>query len=336
MCKANAWDGQKVDVSVVVLTYNEEIHIRRCVENVKAWTQDVFVVDSFSSDRTVVIASELGAKIFRNAWEGLYSRQFNWALDHLPIQTTWVLRLDADEYLCPELLEEIKVKLERLPEEVTGVAFYLQRVFMGRVIRHGMPRIKMIRLFRYGKARCEQRLMDEHIELLEGRAVEFEGEFADHNLNDIGWWTAKHNGYALREAVDLLDLECNFFGEKTGKCQNALMPECLDGEDTDAANIAGLRGQTRGALEGQAAEKRAKKMRYARMPLFWRAFAYFCYRYVVRGGFWDGKEGFLWHFLQGWWYRTLVDAKIFEIKRESGGDREKMLAVLRGKYGMKI
>jgi hypothetical protein len=89
-------------------------------------------------------------------------------------------------------------------------------------------------------------------------------------------------------------------------------------------------------LGAQAVEKRTKKMRYARMPLFWRAFAYFVMRYVVRGGFLEGKEGFLWHFLQGWWYRTLVDAKVWEIKRESGGDREKMLALLRGKYGMKI
>ena len=72
------------------------------------------------------------------------------------------------------------------------------------------------------------------------------------------------------------------------------------------------------------------------MPLFWRAFAYFCSRYFLRGGFLEGKEGFLWHFLQGWWYRTLVDAKVFEIKRESGGDRDRMLALLRGKYGMKI
>ena len=90
------------------------------------------------------------------------------------------------------------------------------------------------------------------------------------------------------------------------------------------------------SMGDQAAAKRAKKMRYAKMPLFWRAFAYFVMRYVVRGGFLEGKEGFLWHFLQGWWYRTLVDAKVWEIKRESGGDREKMLALLRGKYGLKI
>ena len=334
-----------MDISVVILTLNEELHIRRCMENVMPWTRDVFVVDCYSTDKTVEIAKGLGVQMFQNPWEGLYARQFNWALDHLPIQTKWVLRLDADEYLSPELIEEITTKLDTLPEDVTGVAFYLRRVFMGRVIRHGMPRIKMIRLFRYGKARCEQRLMDEHIELLEGRSVEFEGDFADHNLNDIGWWTAKHNGYALREAVDLLDLEYGILEGSNaadaaglrvqtacGLVQTRLTP--LVQEGSTAAGKQTLELPSR--LEGQAAEKRAKKMRYARMPLFWRAFAYFCYRYFLRGGFLEGKEGFLWHFLQGWWYRTLVDAKVFEIKRESGGDRDKMLALLRGKYGMKI
>jgi len=287
-----------------------------------------------------------------HAWPGTQARQFNWALDNLPIQTKWVLRLDADEYLCPELIVEIKSKLETLPDDVTGVAFHLRRVFMGRVIRRGLPRIKMIRLFRFGKARCEQRLMDEHIELLEGRSVTFDGDFADHNLNDIGWWTAKHNGYALREAVDLLDLEYGILegsnaadaaGSKVqtacGLVQTRLTPLVQEGSNglRPGSNAAGKPTlELSGGLEGQAAEKRAKKMRYARMPLFWRAFAYFCYRYFVRGGFLEGKEGFLWHFLQGWWYRTLVDAKIFEIKRESGGDRDKMLAILRGKYGMKI
>lgn len=331
-------------IAVIVLTLNEETHIRRCIENVAPLARDVFVVDCFSTDKTVEIAKSLGAQVFQNPWEGLYSRQFNWALDHLPIKTKWVLRLDADEYLCPELIDEIKAKLASLPEDVTGVSFHLRRVFMGRVIRRGLPRIKMIRLFRYGKARCEQRLMDEHIELLEGRSVTFDGDFADHNLNDIGWWTAKHNGYALREAVDLLDLEYGLLGGD-GSFNAEAQRRGDAGEEDGGFNAEAQRrgdaggadsGQSAGGLEGQAAEKRRKKMRYARMPLFWRAFVYFCYRYFLRGGFLEGKEGFLWHFLQGWWYRTLVDAKVWEIRRESGGDPQKMLALLRGKYGMKI
>ncbi len=334
-----------MDISVIILTYNEETHIRRCLENVKSWTHEVFVVDCFSSDQTLAIAQSLEAKVIQNSWEGLYARQFNWALDNCPIKTEWVLRLDADEYLYPALIDEIKAKLSSLPEDVAGVSFKRRHIFLGRWMKRGTYPVKLLRLFRYGKARCEQRLMDEHIELLEGRSVEFEGDFADHNLNDIGWWTAKHNGYALREAVDLLDLEFGILEGSNaadaaglrvqtacGLVQTRLTP--LVQEGSTAAGKQTLELPSR--LEGQAAEKRAKKMRYARMPLFWRAFAYFCYRYFLRGGFLEGKEGFLWHFLQGWWYRTLVDTKVFEIKRESGGDRDKMLALLRGKYGMKI
>jgi hypothetical protein len=402
------------DISVVILAYNEDIHIRRCIENVAPWARDVFVVDCFSTDRTVELAEKLGTQVFQNQWEGLYARQFNWALNHLPVKTKWVLRLDADEYLYPELIEEIQEKLEMLPEDVTGVVFKRRHIFLGKWMKRGTYPVKLLRLFRYGKARCEQRLMDEHIELLEGRAVEFEGDFADHNLNDIGWWTAKHNGYALREAVDLLDLEYGLLGNTDGKVsrEGTRMGESRAQEDevdlpanpreweatgiscgrrppliakksppqpstrmrwcglgwvfrdqrkenptqlslaeirghkraffarlcapTGAVNGVGSRQDQPAGLGAQAAAKRAKKMRYARMPLFFRAFAYFVMRYVVRGGFLEGKEGFLWHFLQGWWYRTLVDAKVWEIKRESGGDREKMLALLRGKYGMKI
>ena len=103
------------------------------------------------------------------------------------------------------------------------------------------------------------------------------------------------------------------------------------------------RGGSVGSREGQgavlgeqAAAKRRMKLKYAKAPLFWRALVYFCMRYFVRGGFLEGKEGFMWHFFQGLWYRMLVDAKIWEIKRESGGDREKILALLRGKYGLKV
>jgi glycosyltransferase involved in cell wall biosynthesis len=342
-----------MDISVVILTLNEELHIRRCIDNVMPWARDVFVVDCFSSDKTVEIAKSLGAQVFQNPWEGLYARQFNWALDHLPIKTKWVLRLDADEYLYPELIDEIKAKLASLPEDVTGVAFKRRHIFLGRWMKRGTYPVTLIRLFRYGKARCEQRLMDEHIELLEGRSVTFDGDFADHNLNDIGWWTAKHNGYALREAVDLLDLEFGILegsnaadaaGSRVqtacGLVQTRLKPLVQEGSNAAGKQTLELQNsrtlELPSRLEGQAAEKRAKKMRYARMPLFWRALVYFCYRYVLRGGFLEGREGFLWHFLQGWWYRTLVDAKIFEIKRESGGDPQKMLALLRGKYGMKI
>lgn len=283
-----------MDISVIILTLNEACHIRRCIENVSPWVRAVFVVDCFSTDATADIARSMGAEVVQQPWPGNQAAQFNWALANLKIKTKWVLRLDADEYLTAELVEEIKKKLPTLTEDVTGVAFPRHHFFLNREIKHGVGRTILLRLFQYGRAVCEQRLMDEHIQLLEGTCVEFDHLFFDHNLSNLTWWTGKHNGYALRETVELLDME---FG---------LLPILKAPDGT---------GGKAGLLTGQAAQKRAKKMRYAKMPLFWRSALYFFLRYIVKGGFLDGKEGFLWHFLQGWWYRTLVDAKIWEIKR---------------------
>jgi glycosyltransferase involved in cell wall biosynthesis len=296
------------DISVIILTYNEEMHIERCIENVQSFAREIFVVDSFSSDDTINIAQKLNARVYQNKWENNHAKQFNWALENLPIQTTWVLRLDADEYLYSELIEEINTKLDTLPKDVSGVVFKRRHIFLGKWMRRGTYPVKLLRLFRYQKAVCEQRWMDEHIQLLEGRAVEFEHDFADHNLNNLSWWTQKHNGYAIREAIDLLDIELDLLGQKQEIVQ----------------------------LSEQAATKRAKKLKYAKQPLFWRSFAYFIYRYIVKGGFLEGKESFLWHFLQGWWYRTLVDAKILEIKKACGTDTKKIKAYLKKEHNIEL
>ena len=110
----------------------------------------------------------MGAQVFQNKWENNYAKQFNWGLENLPIQTKWVLRLDADEYLLPELVEEIKQKLNKLSEEVTGVIFKRRHIFLGKWMKRGTYPVKLLRLFRFQKAVCEQRWMDEHIQLLEG------------------------------------------------------------------------------------------------------------------------------------------------------------------------
>lgn len=282
------------------------MHIRRCIENVLPFTCKVFVVDSCSTDATVEIAQSLGAEVYAHEWPGNQAAQFNWALNNLPIKSEWVLRLDADEYLLPALIAEMQVKIPNLPCNITGIELKLRHVFLERWMRRGTYPVKILRLFRYGKAVCEQRLMDEHICLLEGECVTFDNDFCDHNLHNLSWWIEKHNGYATREAVELLDLEYILFPPH----------------------------ESSSFLAEQAAIKRAKKQKYARMPLFWRAFAYFCLRYFLKGGFLESKEGFLWHFLQGWWYRTLVDAKIFEIKKACGNDREKIKDYIRHNYNI--
>lgn len=299
-----------LDLSVIILTYNEELHIRRCLENVLPFAKKVFVVDCFSTDKTKEIASHLGAVVVEHAWPGNQAEQFNWALNNLPISTEWVLRLDADEYLLPELVEELREKLPTLPEDVTGIVFNRRHIFMGKWVRRGIYPVKLLRVFRYGKGMCEQRLMDEHIQLTEGRAVEFEHDFCDHNLNNLSWFCHKHVNYAIREAVDLLDIELDLTGAAESDNGKGISPQAL--------------------------AKRMKKHKYARQPLFWRSFAYFCYRYFLKGACLDGKVGFIWTFLQGWWYRTLVDAKVYEIKRQCGNDKEKIKALLRKEYGIRL
>ena len=299
-----------LDISVIILTFNEQLHIRRCLERISPVVKDVFIIDCFSTDKTLEIAGEYNnVRILQNKWVN-YATQFNWGLEHADIKTKWVLRLNADEYLTPELVEELEHKLPALSADVTGVVFPLRRVFLGRTIRRGMPVIKLMRLFQYGKASSEVRMMDEHIQLTEGHSVDFENEFADDNLNNLSWWTQKHVGYAIREAVDLLDMEYDLTGS--------------------AKSDEGKQ------LNEQALAKRMRKHKYAKQPLFWRSFAYFCYRYFFKLGFMEGKEGFLWHFLQGWWYRTLVDAKVLEIKRACGDDKEKIRAHLKEHYNILI
>lgn len=296
------------DISVIILTFNEEQHIARCINNVKNIAKDIFIVDSHSNDQTVDIAESLGAKVYANKWENNYAKQFNWGLDNLPIKTKWVLRLDADEYLYPVLCDEINSKLNKLSESVTGIVFKRRHIFLDKWIKKGTYPVKLLRLFRYQKAICESRWMDEHIQLLEGKSIEFENDFADHNLNNISWWSQKHIGYAIREAIDILDIELN------------LIPK----QESSAV------------LSNQANNKRLKKLSYSKKPLFWRAFAYFIYRYFFKLGFTEGKEGFLWHFLQGWWYRTLVDVKIWEIKKACGNDISKIKSYIKLNYNIDL
>lgn len=286
---------KKLDLSVIILTGNEELHIRRCLDRICDVAREVFVIDCYSKDKTVEIAREYpNVTILQNKWVN-YATQFNWALENAPVKTNWVLRLDADEYLSEELKSELREKLPILDENITGIVVPLQRVFMGKNINHGIAKgIKMLRFFRYGKAKSEVRQMDEHIELLEGESVEFKGSFSDDNLNNISWWTQKHLGYAVREAVDLLNIEY----------------ELSKSHDSDDVS----------KIDAQALAKRRKKYVYAKKPLFLRSFIYFLYRYVVKLGFLDGVEGFCWDFFQGWWYRTLVDAKIYEARKWLGAN----------------
>lgn len=320
----------KLDITTIILTYNEEIHIQRCLENVCQFSKRVIVVDSPSTDRTQEIIKSLspipsplgegdhsgmtedGCRIdlVVHKYPGNQAEQFNWALDNIKIDTEWILRIDADEYLLPDLVEELQQKLPTLPKDVTGVEFKRRHIFMGKWVKHGIYPIIILRTFRTGKARYDNRLMDEHIALTEGHSVVFDNDFCDHSLISLDDYCKKHMNYASREAVEILINENEDENENKNKKKNI--------------------------LGAQAEEKHRKKSGYNKLPLFWRSFAYFVYRYIVRLGFLDGKEGFLFAFIQGWWYRTLVDAKVYECKKACGNDKEKIREFIKSKWGISV
>jgi glycosyltransferase involved in cell wall biosynthesis len=206
----------KASVAVIILTYNESLHLPRALNHVQGFAQEVFVVDSFSTDDTVDIARSYGAQVLQHPFQN-QAKQFQWALDHAPMTAEWVMRLDADEVIEADLSQEIVAKLPGLSSDVNGVYLNRKTIFQDKFVRHGgrYPML-LLRIWRRGKARIEDRWMDEHIYLTEGRVVKFAGGFADHSLFDLTFFTEKHNKYASREALDVVATRLNLWQPQSG------------------------------------------------------------------------------------------------------------------------
>lgn len=299
------------DLTVVILTFNEELHIRRAIQSAKQLSRKVIIVDSYSTDRTLDIAAELEARVIQNPFVN-QAQQFQWAMEYGSIDTSWTMRMDADEYLTPELIREISTRLPTLTSDVSGVILKRQVHFMGQWIRHGgyYP-VHLLRIWRTGHAVIEQRWMDEHTMLTQGTSITFNHDFIDDNLNSLSWWTSKHNDYATREAIDILNRKYRFINSEEGQAKF-----------TNAK---------------QAETKRwYKDNLYLKLPMFFRSFLYFQYRYWFKLGFLDGKRGLVWHFLQGFWYRFLVDAKILQIEWWAKEEHKSVPEILEEKFNVRL
>lgn len=274
-------------LSVIILTRDEAVHIERAIASVKSIADQIIVVDSGSVDETCQLARDAGAKVLNRPWLN-YATQFNWALDRISADAQWVLRLDADEIVSPELRDEITRVLPALGPEIVGIHVPRHMNFQGGPVRKGgLFPVRVLRLFRANAGRCEARWMDEHIQVT-GKTRDFQGQILDDNLKSLSWWIEKHNGYASREVVDLLNLQHQFLPHET---------------------IADAKG-------GPAGRKRwAKEKIYARFPPGLRAILYFLWRFIIRLGFLDSAEGRRFHLLQGLWYRYLVDLKLRQVQQ---------------------
>ena len=285
-------------IAVVILTFNEEIHIERCIRSAQRVTDKIIVVDSFSIDDTCAIAQRLGAVVYRHHFEN-YAKQFNWALKHCDIDSEWIWRLDADEYIEPLLAANALQAIGHIAEDVNGIYVNKKIVFMGQPLLHGgwYP-VQHMKIVRKGFGYCEETWIDEHLLVTTGKTIAVDGDQTDENLNDLTWWSHKHVNYASREAINMLLMEYN-----------------LQNHDKEVQP----------KFFGNSVEhKRWLKMKYAKTPLFVRPLINFLLRYILKGGFLDGKRGFIWHFLQGYWYRMLVDCKILELKMKCQFDRDRI------------
>jgi len=283
-----------VDVAVIVLTYNEERNIAQALDSVIGWARQVFIVDSLSTDRTLAIAGGYSCEIIQHVFED-YAKQRNFSLTALPIEAEWVFFLDADEWLPRELKDEIATVIAARPRE-NGFYVKWRFIWMGRWIRRGYYPTWILRLARHGKVRCEDRAVNEHL-ILEGSAGHLRRDFIHQDRKGITEWIAKHNAYASREARELL---------RRHEAGHAEIPARLFGS--------------------QAERKRwIRRQLWERLPPLVRPFLYFGFRYVLRGGFLDGRAGFIYHFLHGLWFPLLIDVKYLEAlaeRRASQQDRK--------------
>ena len=268
------------DLTAIILTKNEEANIKRCILSLGDIPKRIIVVDSGSTDDTVNIAKNLGAEIYTHPFKH-YADQFNWALDNTDIKTTWVYRIDADEALTPELKTEVERRcLRHANDNVNGFLMKHKLFFLGKYLKHGgaYPFIKMT-VFKPRYARFEDRAMGEHVVLKEGRSVLLENDCLHYDCKNLTAFIDKHNSYATREVKD--------YNDRLGRSQALLYSKA----------------------------ERTKKLRdgfYYKLPKFIRARLYFWYRYYIQLGFLDGKPGKIYAFIQAYFYRYIVDAKIYE------------------------
>lgn len=281
---------QKADLAVIILTYNEEKNVRHALESVCEWAREVFVVDSFSSDSTMTIAKSYDAICVQNPFEG-YVAQRNYALEHLPITATWILFLDADEWVTTELRDEICIVLATNPAEN---GFYVKRrlMWMGQWVRRGYYPSWILRIIRHGKGRWEARSVNEHL-ITEGKIGYLKHDIIHENHRGVNHWIEKHNRYAELEAQELL-------------------------RQSEHDQLGGR------IFGSQVERKRWLRQRiWNHLPPLLRPALYFLYRYVLLAGFLDGHAGLSYHFLQALWFPMLIDIKMIEMRLVSGNGKTK-------------
>lgn len=281
--------AMSAQLSVFVLTRNEEQNLEACLQSLIGWCSDIHLVDSFSSDGTLEIAARYGVKVHQHAFEG-HTKQRAWALQNLPFRNAWVFALDADHRVTPELQKELVEVFGRQPEGVDGFFVKRRQIFRGRWIRFGgyYPKYQL-KLFKHTNAYLDDHEFDYRF-YVNGKTGKLKHDILEANQNEwrISFFVEKHNKFATEQAIEEIK-------RKRNEIQYLVKVSPFGNPDQ---RILWL------------------KTKWNSLPLYLRPFLLFVYRYFLRFGFLDGKEGFIFHFLQSFWFRLLVDVRREELESE--------------------
>ncbi len=285
-------------LTFIVLTRNEERNLDTCLKSVAGWAKECFVVDSGSTDGTVKIAGQYNARVIVHPFE-THAKQWRWALENLPISTEWILALDADQRLTKELRDEISGMLKDVngaQENIAGFFVKRRQIFRGRWIKHGgyYPKY-LLKLFRRDRVWLNEADLVDHHFRVGGKTARLKNDIIEDNKNesDISVWIDKHNRYASLQALEYL-------------------------YKTDGVGEPHLKPSFWGSPDERSLWR---KRLWNGLPLYFRPAIFFLYRYILRLGFLDGREGFIFHFLQAFWYRLLVDIKLDEMRQNGNTEQ---------------
>ena len=270
---------KKIDLSVIILTYNEALHIKRCINSVKKFVREVIVIDSHSTDNTLNICKKLKVRIYKNKFIN-QARQMNWALKNINIKSKWIFRLDADEFIEKDSLNKIR-DIIKFNNTISGVIVERKVKFLNKIINYGLTSPhKTLRIWKTGKGKYPILEVDEQVKI-KGRVFISDSIIVDNNLKSFKWWINKHMNYSQREAISYLKFKNkkNLFVSK------------------DAVN------------------KRNKYKIYYNFPILIRPLILFIYAYLFKLGFLSGWQGLIYNLFQILWYRLLVDIKIIQLSK---------------------
>jgi len=274
-----------LELACFILTYNEEKNIRRCLESLSGWTKEIFIVDSFSTDRTLEIAREFTDKIFQRPFR-VHAEQWGWAVQNLPFSCQWCLALDADQSISGQLREEIESIFSKdIPDEVNGYYLNRRQFFQGRWIRFGgyYPKY-MLKLFKIKEVSVDGKELVDNRFYVNGKKVRLKHDFIEDNRNedDIVFWLEKHLRYIRLKAQEIV-------AHRQKKGSWLVKPSFFGDPIQRVFWMTDF---------------------YYSLPLYVRPLLYFIWRYFILLGFLDGPQGFFIHFLQGYWYRLMIDLEI--------------------------